>query len=131
MALVYVFLIWCFTSSAFSDGYSQPRYRFKVFTALANVRVKPNTSIIKSLVVQSASECSLECTKHSLCLSYNVAKHTTTGGSEIKCELLNLEKAQVPTDQIEDNGQFNYFTIQVSFLNSVYFNVKTLVNLIP
>ena len=98
-----------FSGYMFTYGTDRSQLRYKSFTALPNFRMKPGSSAIKSLVVKSSSECSLECTKCSDCMSYNIEKHTTRG-SRVKCELLNVDLSHQQIEYLEGNSKFNYFT---------------------
>ena len=105
-----------FSGYIFTYGAVRAQYHYKTFTALADFRMKPDSSTIESLEVKRSSECSLKCTKHSQCLSYNIEKHTTTGKT-LKCELLNTDQSHQPKENLEGNSMFNYFTLKVGFLS--------------
>ena len=114
IARVSLLLACTFSGYMFTYGTDKSQFHYKSFTTLPNFRMKPDSSTIKSLVVKSSSECSLECTKYSDCMSYNIGKHTTRG-STVKCELLNVDLPHQPIDYLEGNSKFNYFTLQVGF----------------
>ena len=103
-----------FSGYIFTYGTDRAKFHYKTFTALADFRMKPDSSTIKSLVVKRSTECSLECTKHSQCLSYNIEKHTSAGNT-VKCELLNTDLPHQPIEYLEGNSMFDYFTLQVGF----------------
>ena len=101
-----------FSGYMFTVGTDRSQFHYKTFTDLADVRMKPDSSTIKSLIVKRSSECSLECNKYFQCRSYNIEKHTTTGNT-VKCELLNTDQPHHPIEYLEGNSMFNYFTLQV------------------